>query len=508
MILNLLMQHKKLISFILGITSAAALPPFYAVPLLFVTLSGLLLLINQSSNKFRAFSIGYSFGFGYFACNLSWIGNALLIDYAHFGWLYPIVLLASGGFFGLFIAFPALLCFFFKNLVARYLSFAAFWVIFEWIRSFIFTGFPWNLLGSVLAFSPTTIQLASVIGTYGLSLIVLMITTAPALMIYYHNKVSFWTSTAIICGLSLILWGFGEYRLRNVLKTSTTPTPVIRLVQPSIPQAMKWNRQALEENFQQYIKLSQAPGLDKVDFVIWGETATPFPLDMEPQYLEQITAAIPQNGYLLTGAVRYERGETEFQPVNSMFVINKQGEIINYYDKSHLVPFGEYIPFRQYFPSWIKPVTNTISDFVPGTGPKVIKVGNLPSFGALICYEIIFPNQIVDKNIRPNWLVNLTNDGWYGRSAGPYQHLVTTQLRAVEEGLSIIRAANTGISAAISPYGEIISSIALDEKAYVDISLPPKLFLSTIYANFGNWLSLILCLINIIGAFLIRLPFR
>lgn len=449
-----------------------------------------------------AFTLGYWFGFAYFACNLSWIGNALLIDAQHFGWLYPIALLSSGAFFGLFVAFPAMLCRYFKNIYAQWLSFSAFWVVFEWIRSFIFTGFPWNLLGSVLAFSTPALQLASIIGTYGLSLLVLMQTSAISILLCERNKKNIINTASIIISTFVLIWGYGYIRLQpSELKNSET---IIRIVQPAIPQTMKWKKSELENNFKEYIKLSQQSGFEKINFVIWGETATPFALDFEPEKLKEITQAVPPHGYLLTGLVRYQYTNHNFSPVNSMFIIDSNGKILDFYDKSHLVPFGEYIPFRQYLPSWIRPVTNAIANFVPGNGPKVIKIPQHPSVGGLICYEIIFPSQIVNSKNRPEWLVNLTNDGWYGTSQGPYQHLVATQLRAVEEGISIIRAANTGISAAISPYGEILKSIPLNQKGIIDINLPKPSSIQTIYGYLGNILPLILCLINIMLSFFIQ----
>lgn len=502
--LNKLGQYKKTIAFLLGAISVCSLPPYYLFPILFFTLSSLLLLLTQTSQPKTAFAIGYWFGFGFFAFGLSWVGNALLIDAKSFGWLYPITLAAAGGFFGLFTGFPALLAAFFKNTYAKFFAFSALWVIFEWLRSFVLTGFPWNLLGSSLAFSVQSLQLASVIGAYGLSLLVLMLCSAPALLIHYRTKTSLATASSIIMGVTALICVFGALRLKN-LPEEQVSSYTVRMVQPSIPQSMKWDMGSLNDNFNDYIRLSKSPGLDKVNFVIWGETASPFPLDLEAGYRGLITEAIPEHGYLITGLVRYEFDSFDnYQPLNSMFIINKSGEIIDYYDKSHLVPFGEYIPLRQYLPSWIRPITNTIANFKPGNGPKTFKISDLPSFGALICYEVIFPAQVVNSANKPDFLVNLTNDGWYGISAGPYQHLVTAQLRAVEEGLTIIRAANSGISAVISKTGQIIESIPLNKVGILDVKLPKSLKTTTVYGNFGNNIPLILCFINILIAFLIK----
>lgn len=497
LIINKFFKYRKLSSFILGAASVLALPPHYAFVILFITFSGLLLLLDKAPNLKNSFAIGYWFGFGFFAFGFSWIGNALLIDPLHFGWLYPICLFACGAFFGLFIAFPALLSFWFKNLYAKIFAFATFWVIFEWIRSFFLTGFPWNLLGSVLAFNIQAIQLASVIGTYGLSLLVILITSAPALFIKYKNRQSLAVASTIIIGLSLIIGSFGFYHYHKYNDKTPSET-IIRFVQPSIPQNMKWDKAALENNLNQYIKLSQAEGLDKVDFVLWGETASAFALDMEDYYRQSITEAIPEHGYLITGLVRYKFDNYDYyQPMNSMFVLNKQGDIENYYDKTHLVPFGEYIPLRQYMPRWVRPVTNTIANFKAGSGHKKINIKDYPSFGSLICYEIIFPAEVVDNTQKPEWLINLTNDGWYGDSSGPYQHLVTTQLRAVEEGITIARIANSGISAMISRTGEVIASLPLNHNGYIDVPLPQQLSMPTLYGKYSNIIVLILCLANI-----------
>ena len=497
-----ILSHKKVSCFVLGMLSARALPPFYAFPVLFLTFSAFLLILNTSENKKQSFAFGYWFGFGYFACNMAWIGNAVLIDAEKLGWLFPIILLAAGGFFGLFVALPALLSNLPKSFYARWLSFASWWVIFEWIRSFILTGFPWNLLGSVLAFNLTLLQAAAVVGTYGLSLAVLLVCSAPALIIFYKNKTGIITAALAILFIIGALICYGKYHLSQMdLAQSGTK---IRLVQPAIPQKMKWNRQKLKQNLEQYINMSQQAGFEDVDFVIWGETATPFALDFEPQYMEKIKEAIPEKGYLITGLVRFEYKDGDFRPLNSSFIIDKKGNIINYYDKSHLVPFGEYIPLRRFLPDWITPVTNTITDFLAGSGPRSIKIGNKPSFGISICYEIIFPHQIINTKDKPEWLINLTNDGWYGVSQGPYQHLVTTQLRAIEEGRTIVRAANTGISAIINPYGKILTQIPLNKSDIFDINLPQQLFINTIYGQKGNFFPIILCFLNIIIAFTIK----
>lgn len=502
-----LLQYPKATAFFCGWLSVSAFPPYYFFPVLFITFSLLLILINKAPFPFQAFKIGYSFGFSLFAFGFAWVGNALLIDAWHFGWLYPITLAAAGAFFGLFIAVPAYLSFFFKNLLSRYLAFCSLFVIFEWIRSFFLTGFPWNLQGYVLAFNDRLIQLASVGGTYLLSLIVVLICTLPALLSINRSKKIMRICLYVPLGLLLFLYLFGSFRLHNQDRTESDTR--IRIVQPSIPQAMKWKKETLEYNFNQYIRISQSRKLDNIDFVIWGETATPFPLDYDFSHLQDIREAIPNNGYLITGLVRYKFDIYQnYYPLNSMFVIDKYGEILASYDKSHLVPFGEYIPLREYLPSFIRPVANAIGSFLSGSGPSKIQIPEQPSLGALICYEVIFPHQIMNQSQRPDWIINLTNDGWYGDSAGPHQHLVSTRMRAVEEGMTIARAANTGISALISPYGVILGELPLNYTGILDINLPKKSQFPTIYSRLGNLPVLLVCSLLLILASVLALYTR
>jgi len=502
---NFIKEHSKTTALLLGVLSIRALPPYFFFPVLFLTFSSLLVLLQSARNYKRAFALGYWFGFGFYACGLAWIGNALLIDAKTFGWLYPIAFLSAGAFFGLFSAFPAWLSFYFKNIYAKYLAFAAWWVIFEWIRSFILTGFPWNLLGTTMAFSPAAIQSASVFGTYGLSLLVIMAASAPALAFIRRDKTSLITTLSLIIILLSGNIGSGFLRLKHLGDSQTGKTS-IRIVQPAIPQSMKWSPVSLDDNINKYVSLSQEPGFEQADFVIWGETASPFPLDYDEYYRTLVTAAVPQDGHLITGLVRYQADENNrYQPLNSMLVMNKGGIIEGFYDKSHLVPFGEYIPLRHWLPGWIRPITNTIANFKAGNGPTKLNIGDHPSFGAAICYEIIFPTQIISSGNKPEWLINLTNDGWYGDSAGPHQHLVTAQMRAVEEGITVVRAANTGISAVINRLGQITASLPLNHSGVLDAELPEKLSISTVYGKYGNIIPLILCFLNICLAFMLKI---
>ncbi len=478
-----LKSRYKTIALLSGIVSATAFPPFYAWWLLLAVLAVVFELCQGARSRRQVAAIGYLYGFGFFAAGFYWVGNALLVDAQTFGWLYPFALAGAGAFFGLFMVPPFMAWYFFKSESAwgRVLCFAAAWVLAEWLRSFFLTGFPWNLLGTIWAFQPALIQTASIWGTYGLSFLTLLWAGAFYLLIRYRS----WQAAVFFAVLPVLMIGFGVERCRRY---DSRPSDVtVRLVQPSIPQSMKWNRQMLEDNFRQYLEMSRQTGWQEVDFVVWGETATPFDLDAGEYYRKRIADIVPPNGYLVTGLIRYGGESDSWRPYNSMYVLDAEGETVAFYDKSHLVPFGEYIPLRSYLPQWVRPVASNITDFATGRKYKNIKVGHYPEFGALICYEVIFPDEVINREHKPSWLIVLTNDGWYGNSAGPYQHLTAAQMRAVEEGVTIVRSANSGISALIYPTGEIAQSLPLHQKGVLDAPLPLNLKLSTPYNYYGKW---------------------
>lgn len=503
---NKLKRNKKFTALVLGLLSVAALPPYYQFYVLFITLSGLFILTEKAEKGSKAFAVGYWFGFGFFSLGFSWVGNALLIDTTT-SWLYPICLISAGLFFGLFTAIPTYLSSKFKSTYMKFVCLCTLLVISEWIRSFILTGFPWNQFGSVLAFDIRLIQSASIFGTYGLSLFVILTCSALGLYLVEKDVKSGITAAAIILIITFGIFSYGNRRIQNHIFFEDSDVKV-RIVQPSIPQKFKWDERALERNLKTYVEMSNYPGLEDVDFVIWGETASPYPLDMDYTYIEFVATAAPEMGYLITGSIRYEynKEDKKYQPANSLFVINREGGIEEYYDKHHLVPFGEYIPLKKYLPEWIKPVTKVVANFYKGDGNKTISLDNYPKFGPLICYEIIFPSEVVNRNKRPEWLINVTNDGWYGDSMGPYQHLVTTQLRAVEEGIAIVRVANTGISALISYTGEVLDKIPLNKSDILDVYLPKNLSTTTIYGKYPNYLILILFIANILMLLMCKKP--
>lgn len=498
-----IMSHPKTAAVLAGIAATFALPPYHQVWILFISLGLLGFLLNKAGSGRQAFAFGYWFGFGFFAIGLSWIANALALDIVSFGWLIPLALAAGGAFFGLFTAFPALGAYYFRGYFARSIAFGVFWAFFEWIRSFLLTGFPWNLLGSVLAFDYRLLQPAAIFGTYGLSLAVVIAAMLPAAAFFPPKKKNAVIGIISSLGILSAISGYGYYRT-NLLDNNTLSDISVRIVQPSIPQSLKWDYAELEKNFADYIDMSQADGFSNIKAVIWGETASTFPVALDRSHFYQMLPAVPDNGYLITGSIDYfPEDDDRWLPVNAGLILRHGKGIVNTYAKSHLVPFGEYIPLRRFLPDSLRPITKVIADFKAGDGVKTFQTEDLPPFGLLICYEIIFPHQVANQQNRPQWLINLTNDGWYGRSSGPYQHLVTARLRAVEEGLTVVRAANSGVSALISRTGKVIKSLELHERGNLDFYLPQQLDTLTLYARHGNLYFFLLSLLLVAAAFVL-----
>jgi len=264
--------------------------------------------------------------------------------------------------------------------------------------------------------------------------------------------------------------------------------PRVRIVQPNVPQAVKWLPAGRNEQMKRLLDLSRRPGFDQLAAVVWPETAVPLVISPTSTALAVMASAAPPGGYLLSGAAR-NSGRNEDGVWNSLLVINNDGRIVATYDKVHLVPLGEYIPFHRQ----LAPVSGLVGrgSFEEGTGPATLALPGLPAVAPMICYEVIFPGAIVDSSRRPRWLVNITNDAWFGLSTGPYQHLVSARLRAVEEGLPMVRAANTGVSAVIDSYGRILAMLDMEQEGVIDHALPPARA-ATPYSRWGDCTLLLL----------------
>jgi apolipoprotein N-acyltransferase len=359
------------------------------------------------------------------------------------------------------------------------------WSLAEWLRGHLLSGFPWNLAGYIWTVADEPLQAASVVGIYGLSFATVALCSLPALALRTGAR-SFWRSkplAAATLGL-LMLWGFGVARLHNA-EDRSVPGVLLRLVQPNVPQELKWKQDQREAILRRYVDLSAQPANRQPTYVIWPESAVPFLLLEGEQLRREIAERVQPEQGVLMGAVRRVVGAGErTYYFNSVLAIDTAGEVVATYDKVRLVPFGEYMPFQGLIP--LQKLTAGKVDFSSGPGPRTnVSPGLLP-FQPLVCYEAIFPDDQPSGELRPEWLLNVTNDAWFGDSAGPYQHFQMARVRAVERGIPLVRAANTGVSAVIDAYGRVRTSLPLNTEGILDAALPQALAERTFYARAGN----------------------
>ena len=489
--------RRGALAFGLGVLAVAALPPLYVWVLLAPAFTGLFWLIESSPSRRACFFAGWWFGFGHFIAGLYWIANALLTKPEQFGWMAPIAVLGLAAMFALYPAFAALLT---RVSGARgaggVLVFAGAWTALEWVRSWALTGFPWNLIGSVWTFSDAMIQSTAVIGTYGLGLLTVTAAAMPAVLTADgpSRKPAI---VAVICAVAVLAatWTGGAVRLALAGKAEEVAGVQLRLVQPNIDQKVKWDRTLLDDHLLKQARMGALPATQSPTHVIWAETAAPLFLGEDRPRLRMIGGYTPSGGLTITGTLRRTPPGEPYQVWNSLLAFDHEGSPVATFDKSHLVPFGEYVPFRNLLN--LAKVTSGAVDFSRGSGVQTMHLPGLPPVSPLICYEVIFPGQVVDAEDRPAWMLNITNDAWYGHSSGPFQHLATARLRAVEEGLPLVRVANTGISAIIDPWGRVVARIGLGKQGIIDGPLPTALATSPPYARLGNWMVLLVATIAI-----------
>jgi apolipoprotein N-acyltransferase len=492
---------------VLGALAVLALPPFFVLPVLFISYTGLVWLIDGSAKGpgawHRVLAVGWCFGFAHFTVGLYWITNALLVDAATHGWLAPFAVAGLSLYFAIFPALACLAATWAPPGAWRVAALAAAWALAEWARGVALTGFSWNLVSTALAFDGSALQGAALLGGYGLSLVLVAIAAAPALLSRAATgRIAHWPLTGV-AGLALALAGGGLIRVAMAPDPDAASTQVkLRIIQGNIPQRLKWRRELANQHFLTYLNLSRAPGAGAPDVVIWPETALPFSLNGDPQRIALLKRAVPPDGVLITGAVRTNPPVPGPRRIWNTVVAVTGGGVAATYDKHHLVPFGEYVPGRGLLP--IAKITAGRLDFSAGPGPATVSVPGLPPFSPLVCYEATFPGAVTGPGLRPAWLLNLTNDGWFGRSTGPYQHLAAARMRAVEEGLPLVRAANTGISAVIDPWGRILARLPLDRRGVIERPLPAGLESPTPYARIGNWILVVIAALIGAGAALAR----
>ena len=476
---------KYLTCGLLGAVSTLSLPPFFIFPTL-ITFSLLFIFIHTSENKKQAFFTGWWFGFGHFVAGLYWISYSLLIEPEKFAWMIPFAVSLIPAILAIYVGLTALITYSLSSKISgwrRIIIFCCIWVIAEMLRAKLFTGFPWNLIGYSLDFSDNLIQIASIFGIYGLSFLAILAGTAPALLLKPETRNK---SSKIFILLVIILiaitYIYGQQRISDKKPEKSFQ---ILLVQPNISQRLKWVPELEKANVEKILKLTRESVMPDVDLIIWPEAAMPFRLEAEPLLKKRIASLIPKGSYLLLGAVRADESTSPPRIWNSAQIMDSEGDIQAIYDKHHLVPFGEFVPLRSIFP-FINKITPGSMDFSKGHGPDTLKVRNLPSISPLICYEDIFPSEVANYYDHSEILINITNDGWFGDSTGPYQHFEMARIRAVEEGIPMIRSANTGISGIMDAYGSIIYKTSLNTEVTSIIEVPYGEALRTPYYLHSN----------------------
>lgn len=502
--------RRWLLAFAAGALGALAMPPFGIVPALALSLVVAVWLIDGAATRTRfgtlasAAAAGWFWGFGYFVAGLWWLGSAFLVEADQFAWALPL------GVLGL----PALLAFFcaFGFALSRLLWSPSSWRILalgfglglsEWLRGHLFTGFPWNTLGMAFGQNLLTMQGAAIAGLYGLTLLAILVLAAPATIGTGRTTVARFAPSLLGLGALASLVLYGAVRVPSE-PMSLVPGVKLRIMQPNLPQDAKFNPSNRDAIMAHYLRLSdratgpRTSGVADATHLIWPESAFPFLLHRDARALAQIAALLPAGVTLVTGAARAEdglMGEDGPRYYNAIQVVAHDGTITATYDKTHLVPFGEYFPavldaiLRN---SGLREFVHIPGGFTAGDRRAPLAIPGLPLVAASVCYEAIFPGALV-QNVRPGLILNVTNDAWFGDSPGPRQHFAQARLRAVEEGLPLVRAANTGISAVVDPFGRVVANLAVDVEGVLDSGLPNAAGM-TIFGRYGDSIFMTLLL--------------
>lgn len=517
--------RRYLAALAFGMVAAGSMPPLSLWPALLVAMPVFIWLLDgivvqpraKLAQARTAFGVGWFFGSGFFLVSLYWVGAAFLVDAQTYAWMMPlaIVVLVSGMalYWGI-AAFAASL--FWSEGLSRIFFFSAILASSEWLRGHLFTGFPWNAVGYAAQDINGLSQLAANVGIWGVTLFVILLAATPACFNGRRSGTAEYLTLAFLAALALGTIGWGYGRLANA-RPAWQPDINIRIVQPNVPQSDKWRYDNAAAIFDQLLEMSDSSKMksemgeaDVVpNVVVWPESAVPFLVDEHPVALSAIADVLLKKKILLMGGLRrVPQGVREANIYNSLLVIDAKGSVLGTYDKWHLVPYGEYLPFENLLtPLGMRRLVSIPGSFAHGPGPQTIGFPGVPPFSPLICYEAIFAHEVVEQDHRPQWLLNITNDGWFGLTSGPYQHLVQARFRAIEEGLPMVRAANTGISAIIDPYGQVSASLPLGTSGVLDSRLPQPLP-PTFYSMHGDLIFAILLLFTVVFATISRVFFE
>ena len=514
-------RWPKSIALLLGLVSATGFAPLHLWPLTLLALAGWMALVARSVGGARALGTGWAFGVGHFALGLNWIATAFTYQAAMPAWLGWVAVLLLSLYLAVYPALAAWGAWLIRKQIASeqagttlsfILAFAALWTLTEWLRSWVFTGFAWNPL-SVIAV-PHAAAPARWIGTYGTSALVCL--AAGALLFFAAHR----RAAAVLTASLAAIWGAATLAQMAaatdaaVWHKEQAPRHAITVVQPNIGQQDKWEGDKADANFAKLARLTK-PLSDTPRLILWPEAAIPDYLETgyPPIYYDRspaeargrLTALMNPGDMMLLGALKLEfapDGEVTGAR-NAAMAVHADGTLGPRYDKAHLVPYGEYLPMRPLLSAiGLSRLAPGDIDFQPGPGPRTIDLGRFGQVGLQICYEIIFSGQVADRAHRPAFLFNPSNDAWFG-GWGPPQHLAQARLRAIEEGLPVVRATPTGISAVIDADGRVLGSIPMHRAGRIDAHVPPA-HAPTLFARHGNILPVGFALLLLASAIAFR----
>lgn len=473
--------RRALVAFLAGALAVLAQAPYDFFAVGFVSFPVLVWLLDGATAfppagllaRLRpAFATGWWFGLGYFLAGLWWVGNALLVEADDFAWALPLAVLGLPAVLALFYGAAATLArLLWSGGIGRIAALALGFGIAEWLRAVVLTGFPWNPIGLMAMPVPLLMQSAALAGTIGMTVLAVFVFAMPALLAARGHR----TMGAVLAASLIALHaGYGYWALSRPAPADARQLTV-RIVQPAVDQAEKWDAAVRDRIFRTLLDLSSVPqGQPKPELVLWPETSVPFLLTDRPDALVAIGDLLEPGQLLLAGVVRAE-GEPAAEDAryyNSVMAINDAGEIVDAVDKVHLVPFGEYLPFQSLLEGFgVQKVVALPLDFEAGAARHPIALPGGVRAVPFVCYEIIFPDLVGADTSHADLIVSVTNDAWFGDTPGPYQHFRQAQIRAVETGLPAVRAANTGISGIIDERGRVVDALTMDARGAIDATL-------------------------------------
>jgi apolipoprotein N-acyltransferase len=481
--------RRNAMAFIFGILATLTLAPFVFFPLLIFSFTGLICLMNGTSSRKRAFWDGWWWGWGFFISGMYWLNIALIMGISEFWWMIPEALF---GLTGCAAVYSGLACWITAVVQAKGLSrlvvFSVALTGMEYLRGGVISDFPWNLIGYSFGFSDAALQLASVIGIYGLTWFAALLGVSFAA--FGDRTIPIKRSTAfvtVVWAMFTVSLGFGEWRLHQDMRISESERYVegvtLRLVQANISESRRLNAKDWKDIVREQARLTRSAGEENITHIIWPETAIPFVVVQDKPLAPGSLEGMPDGKILIAGGDHWKDGRVW----NSVFAFNHDGHLLSVFDQKRLVPWGEFIPLHNLIPwTWVKPIVGRM-DFSIGTGPRTLNLPGLPPFAPMVCYEVLFPDLASVPEYPPQWLLAITNDGWFGISTGPYQHFEMARLRAIEQGLPLIIDGNTGLSASIDPFGRVLASLGLGKTGILDVKLPKPIAGGTIYGRYGEW---------------------